>query len=499
MSKILKNLTSVYVSHGIAGITGLVSIPIVLKNLGTEAYGVYALCLVFLSQLGFLSLGISQTIMKSFIETKKDDQKFSEAITCVCILSMAIGLLGVGITALLTMIQQYDLPFCFKKLSPEYIPLILITGIIFFFQVISNALCSIEECKENFVKIGALDMMERILRNLGLIVISFICPKVVWALYVWVGVMLLKCIVLFCWGRKELICFKISSFSMSRSIQIISFGWKIGLTQGLGVFIATFDRVALGIFTPLETVGIYSAAFDLASRIQLLSNGANRVFYPRFVKMYHGNMQSLLRENYLTLQKILLYSLIIIPLFLIPFSKLIFINSADSQHLALIADVFSVLLFGFMLTGICNLPYNALLAFGQSKHTLIIHIIIAGMVAVLMPFAALWFKSRGVAYAYLFVHIIDFWLLNWFLEKTAPYIFQHNKVNMLCKTTVFILAVLCLSALSGLGLFCFKNTDYTLFLFLLTILGMMIHFFKTLEPYEQKYIKMFFRKTPSIN
>ena len=70
---------------------------------------------------------------------------------------------------------------------------------------------------------------------------------------------------------------------------------------------------------------------------------------------------------------------------------------------------------------------------------------------------------------------------------------------MLCKTTVFILAVLCLSALSGLGLFCFKNTDYTLFLFLLTILGMMIHFFKTLEPYEQKYIKMFFRKTPSIN
>ena len=75
-------------------IIALFILPLFIKNLGTELYGIWVISGITLGYLGIVDMGFTQGVMKHIAEaySKKDFLKFNKIINTAIILFFLIGL-----------------------------------------------------------------------------------------------------------------------------------------------------------------------------------------------------------------------------------------------------------------------------------------------------------------------------------------------------------------------------------------------------------------------
>src|ERR1041385_7623656 len=102
--KILKNICSGLFAQVWSGLLGLVVLPILVRGLGAERYGLLALSLVIIGFAAIADLGVGRAASKYLAEdfekneTSRTQQHISSALT-IC---TVMGIVGTAILALLT-------------------------------------------------------------------------------------------------------------------------------------------------------------------------------------------------------------------------------------------------------------------------------------------------------------------------------------------------------------------------------------------------------------
>jgi O-antigen/teichoic acid export membrane protein len=420
--RILRNIGSGLIAQAWSGVLGIMVLPILVRGLGAERYGLLALSLALIGFAAIADLGVGRAASKYLAEdferneTSRTQQHISSALT-IC------AVMGLGGTCILAWSTPFLVDHVLK--IPQHLArearIVMWTTSLGLLPVLLRisfdgtlaghhriAELSIGNILANTLKAGLSVAAVLTGRSIVGVVTANVCVSYLHAFGLWL------------YARRY--------FAGRVNIRL---GWnsqiarelvRLGLLSSASSFLAGilllyFDRFVIAVFLPLAALGYYSAAFDITSKQCYISSPIGQAFFPVFsgkskagpaeFQKYYFHATKMQAVGLTGLAAML--TVLARPLLTYWISRDIAINSTA---------VMGVLTLGMLLSSYANLPYIAILA--GSENPAACPKIFAIAFAAHVLFSLLLVKvagTFGVALSLLLAFAIAFLLSSWWVSK----------------------------------------------------------------------------------
>lgn len=429
-----RNLFAGLVNSVWTALIGLAVVPLYLKYLGIEAYGLIGLFVTTQAMLQLLDMGLAQTINRE-VARHSASGNFKEAgkllhILAVVYWSMA-GIIALSIMVLAPLIAGH-------WLQPRHLPqqtiehAVMLMGLVVACRwpigLYQGALIGAQRLTVS----SGINMLMATIGNLGAVaVLAFISPTIQ-AFFIWqacVGLVYAATMRRAAWrviGRSHE-----TRFDIDEVKRIWRFSVGMGSVAVLGLILTQLDKVILSKILTLEDFGRYTLAGVVASGLFLLIVPMFNTMYPRFSALVRQNKTEDIAKLYVQGTRLLGVILFPISLAVAFFSDdLIFVWIGNSELSANVGPIVSLLAIGTAFNGVMYFPYALQLAYGMTRLPLII---ISILIVVLVPLIILLTTSYGAiggAFAWLLLNgiylLFGTWLTHRYLLKglAGKWLFQ---------------------------------------------------------------------------
>jgi O-antigen/teichoic acid export membrane protein len=261
----------------------LVTVPIYLKLVGADRYGVLAIAWLLLGYFGLFDLGLGRATMYSISALKDGSAQDRADIFWTAVLTnVVMGVLG-GLV--LWGVSELFFDRVFKvaaDLKPEIsaavpylalsVPIATMTG------VLSGAL----QARERFLETNMISVLSTTLFQLFPLLVAWLRgPEL--------GPLLLAAVtargaaILVLWWRCHLLLTRGCRvrFDRAQIKELLGYGGWVTVTGLFGPILVILDRFAIGAVLGARAVAIYTVPFQLAQRIQIFPNALVTAVFPR--------------------------------------------------------------------------------------------------------------------------------------------------------------------------------------------------------------------------
>lgn len=341
----------------------LITIPLYLNLIGESRYGVLAIAWLLLGYFGLFDLGLGRATAQRIAALKNQHKsQYAEVFWTALTVNVLLGIIG-GILIWPVSIFFFDNYFIIEDvLRPELesaIPwLILAVPVATLSGVLTGALQGREAFLElNLVSMfGAilLQVLPLVLASMGfldlgiLLPVTFLTRLLVLALLFW------RC-------QKHIFGGYTFVFSRSAAKHLVHFGGWVTVTSIIGPMMVILDRFVIGALIGAKAVSYYTIPFQLSERTTVIAGSLSSALFPRFA--FGSEEQKLqLAKNSLQILIIILTPLICLGILIIdPFIRW-WITPEFAEKSVLVGQI---LLIGFWLNSLANIPYAQLQAKGR--------------------------------------------------------------------------------------------------------------------------------------
>jgi O-antigen/teichoic acid export membrane protein len=403
-----------------AGLNLLV-VPIYLKFLGLEAYGIIGFFVTMQALLGLLDLGLAPTINREVARGVASGD-LAHARNLLHTLSIAYCCMAAGIAVafyfLAPVIATYWLNS--NSLPPDTISHALaLMGFVIACRWPIGLYMGALMGKQRLAYSSTISMIMTTAGTLGAVAtLAFVSPTIA-AFFIWqaaVGLLYVAVIRAAAWravGRTGTIQFDIVGL---KNIWRFSAGMT-GVAIS-GVALTQLDKVVLSQILNLADFGRYALAGTLASGLYIFLTPVFNAIYPRMSMLVAtGETQSLV-DMYRNGTRLLLGLLFPAALAAIIFSEDFISLWTGNPNLATsVAPIVSLLLIGTSFNGAMHFPYALQLAYGLTRIPLLINaILLVTIVPVTIVFASR-YGAIGGAGAWAFSNTIYLFLGTWLTHR----------------------------------------------------------------------------------
>lgn len=412
----------------------LAVIPLYLKYLGMEAYGLVGFFATTQSLLQILDFGLAPTINRQLARFSASNEREEAATLLHTLAVVSWGMAGIIGVVLVLVGPTIASDWLNAKTLPEQTvshSMILMGAVIACRWPIALYQGALAGMQRLSVASGVNLVMITLANGGALIVLAHISPTIE-AFFIWQGVVgLLQALVMryAAWrvvGRPPQVVFQPQ---MLRSIWRFSAG-MIGLSFS-GLVFAQMDKVLLSRLLGLDRFGQYIVATVVASALTVFISPFYNTTYPRFSACLVAEDEVVLRRLYYSLSFVL--STILFPtamLLAIVGEDLVSIWTRNAELAHTIAPVIALLAAGTALHGTMYIPHALQLAFGKTRVPLAINFSLMIPMVPLIVVLALSYGGIGGALAWLILHFM-YVLLSTFL--THRYVWRGAGVNWLMR------------------------------------------------------------------
>ena len=418
---------------------GLIFIPVYIKFLGIEVYGLIGFFVVIQSLSNLLDLGIGLTLnreisMLSAGEAKNADKE-SDLLKTLEIIYWAIACAaGVVVIVISGSIARY-------WINPQNISRDMVEN-----AVRLMGLAVIMQFPFNFYQAGLTGLEKQVLVNVILIVVTtartagaaaalYFSPTI-YRFFLWqVAVSLVATIVtgFFLW-RSLPKSSRAPRFRYSMLKGVWRFSAVVSANMIIGAFLTQLDKIVLSKILPLKIFGYYMLGVAAAYSLWSIIVPVNTALFPQFARLVAKGDQAELRSLYHKASQFMAALLLPAAFLLIFFSRKILMlwtgNPAIADNACIIVSLLSI---GIVMNGLVNVPTSLQLAFGWPELMMYTNLIMAVALVPLMVILAVKFGVVGAScvwvilnsgYILLMVPIMHRRLLkeeqkNWYLKDTA--------------------------------------------------------------------------------
>jgi O-antigen/teichoic acid export membrane protein len=386
-------------------------LPLYIKFLGIESYGLVGFYSTLLGSMTILDLGLSATLNRELAKFKaenrspEDIRNLTFSLECIY---WGIGLMG----CLLIFFASNFISSHWLNL--ENLPAanvreaVILMGIVVAFQWPISLYDGGLRGLDGHVVNNTIIVITATVRAVGVIlVLKYLSPTVT-AFFIWQALLSCLYVVLmrFALWKKMPVFAERPKFSKSQ-LKLI---WRFaaGMT-GVGLitfFLAQIDKIVLSKILPLSQFGYYNLAFTIASSISLIVAPISLTFFPRFARLVAGKQEIELKKIYHQTCKFIAVIIFPVCFTLISFMKeilLIWTKSNDTaNNTYLLAQI---LLIGSMFNSLMIIPYNLIIATGWTKFTFYQNTIAA---IILVPLLFIWtnaYGALGASFVWLSVNV----------------------------------------------------------------------------------------------
>ncbi|MFI3221239.1 MAG: oligosaccharide flippase family protein [Methylococcales bacterium] len=408
-----KNVIANYVGQGWTALMGLIFVPVYIKYLGMEAYGLIGVFAMLQASLALLDMGMTPTLSREMarytagahsIESIRDLLRTMEVIAFIVAIFVGIGI-WLGAVWLGTHWLQTE-----KIQATVLIQAISIMGLVIALRFIEGIYRGAIVGLQKQVWLSLTGAGLATLRSVGaVLVLVWVAPSIK-VFFLWQGLVSLITIIIFIVATY---CYlPISKQSARFSVVQLKFIWRFAggmmVTTLLGIILTQIDKVVLSRLLNLEVFGYYTLAGTVAATINQLISPVIQAYYPRFTELVtQGNTDGLIKVYHQSAQ---LISVLIIPatLMLVFFGyKMLVLWTGNVILAENVAPLLSLLALGTMLNGFMHIPYLLTLAYGRTKFGVYQNFIAVILLVPSIIFATLHYGAMGAVWMWLIFNTIS--------------------------------------------------------------------------------------------
>ena len=413
-----QNITANFAGTFWQALMGLIFVPMYIKYLGMESYGLIGIFSTIQVMFGLLDVGLGSTLTREMARLSVLPNKEQETRNLVRTLetiywSIAI-VVGIVVASLSPLLAHYWVKP--GELSPTTIEqAFLIMGFITVFQMpigfYSGGLMGLQKQ----VLLNVINICMGTMRGAGAVIILWLVSPTIQAFLLWqIAISILNSMLfaLFLWRSLPR-----SESRAEFQLQLLKGVWRFSAGMGgisiLAVILTQLDKIVLSKLLPLEMFGYYSLASLIAMSLGRIFTPVFFSIYPRFTQLVSINDLEELKLLYHKCCQLIAVLILPIAVVVSLFSYEIILLwtqnpiTAEKAHL-----IVSIMICGTALNGLMNPPYALQLAFGWTKLPLYANLISVIIFIPMIIFSVSYFGAVGGAAAWLVLNIgyIFFWI-----------------------------------------------------------------------------------------
>lgn len=399
----------------------LAVVPLYLKYLGIEAYGLIGFFATTQAVLTLLDMGMAPTINREVARYSASGEirEAGKLLHTLAIVywGMAV-MIAILILALAPWISEYWLQS--RKLPPQTIShAVMLMGLVVACRwpigLYQGAIIGAQRLTVS----SSISIVMATISNLGaIIVLAFISPSIE-AFFTWQACIGLIYASIMRWGAWQVIGrTKGTRFDVDRlkSIWRFSAGMS-GIAVSATIF-SQLDKLILSKTLGLEEFGYYMLATVVAGSLYLVIMPMFNAIYPRLSVLVTTGETEKLTNIYRWGTCLLATMIFPITMVLAVFSEdLLYIWTGNLDLAQRVAPVVSILAIGSALHGVMFFPYALQLAYGVTRLPLTINTILMVILVPLTIFLSIKYGALGGAIAWLVLHVLYIFLGTWLTHR----------------------------------------------------------------------------------
>lgn len=398
-------------------IVGLVSIPLLIKNIGLERFGILTIVWAVIGYFSLFDFGLSRVVTSKVASLRRE--KKPEQIPLIFWSSLRLILIFTIMGAGLLFCLSFFPDLFAGKAAPE----VVMEGILCL-QLMALTLPAITltagfkgllEADHRFAELNKLQVLQGFLNftlplavsyltpNLGTIVISLATLRYVF--------FILHARLTF---RLEPRLKTISLLPLRESFPLIKEGGWFSISNIIGPIMIYFDRFFLAALFPAQTLAYYTTPFEIVSRIQIIPAALTRTLFPTFAKNRIGPETYRIYRRAVILMSALMGSIALIG---VPLARpaIGFWISKDFAEQS--SFILALLLIGFSINSIAWIPFTLLQSLGRPDLTAKLHLAEVPFYCALLYFLTTKFGLPGAAISWGIRSLVDLFVLLFLSRK----------------------------------------------------------------------------------
>ena len=371
---------------------GLAFVPIYIKYLGVESYGLIGIFTLLQAWLGLLDVGMTPTLsreMARFTGGAHEAQSIRDLLRSIEIIGFVIAIIIVsGIWAASGWLAS-------DWLKAEKLPVgvvaqaFTIMGMVSALRFIENMYRSSIAGLQRQVLLNIVSSSTATMRGLGAVGVLIWVSPTIEAFFVWQGILSIITVGLFAvvLYRTLPVAEHAARFSLAVLMEIKHFAGGMMAIAFLALLLTQVDKILLSRLLTLETFGYYALAGSVANALYMFPGPVTAALYPRFTELVARADFVALTATYHKAAQLVTVLMGTAAVMLIVFGDVVMTLWTGNPELSRqVAPLIAVMSMGTLLHGLMWIPYQMQLAYGWTSLTVKVNIF---AVLVIVP-AVLW-------------------------------------------------------------------------------------------------------------
>jgi len=403
MSLLKKNITANFVGNIWQAIMSLAFIPLYIKFMGVESYGLIGIFATFQAIFILLDMGLSATLTREMARLsvlpgrEQDMRNLTRSLEVIywCVAAF----IGIVIMAIAPFIAHYWVKA--GQLSPQTIEQALrLMGFVMAFQWPASFYSGGLMGLQRQVLLNAINIGMSTLRGAGAVLILWLISPTIQAFFSWQIIISIinTCLLAFFLWHKLPHTEKKATFQKQLLAGVWRFAAGISGITLLSVILMQMDKIILSRMLSLEMFGYYTLASMIAMNLYRIISPITTGIYPRITQLVSLDEQDGLKQLYH--KSCQFVSVLVLPVTIVVamFSYEILLIwtqnpvTAEKCHLLV-----SILICGTALNGLMTVPYGLQVAHGWTSLTLYVNLISVILLVPLMIYMTIHFGAFGAA------------------------------------------------------------------------------------------------------
>ncbi len=385
-----RNMFANYVGQIWRGIVGVIFVPIYIRYLGVESYGLVAIFAILQAGLTLLDVGMRPALsreMARFSAGQHTAQEIRDLLRSVELIAATLaGFMMLIIWSVSGWLATHWIHS--TSTSPETVSralsiMAIIIGLRFVESIYASSLGGLQrQITDNVISTIAATV-----RALGAIAVLVWLSPTIRAFFIWQSIVSL--VTVFIYGRAVYASIPHPGHSPSFSVKAVLSIWKFaaGMTMisGLAFLLVQTDKILLSRLLPLSGFAYYALAAALANSLYLLIAPITNAYYPKFTELVACRDMALLKAVYHEASQLVTVVMGGMALVLIVFSgRILYLWTGNPTLTSNASPLLAVLALGTLLNGLISVPYQMQLAFGWTSLAVTVNAIAVGAMVPLL-------------------------------------------------------------------------------------------------------------------
>jgi O-antigen/teichoic acid export membrane protein len=410
VSLVKRNIIANYGGRAWQAIMSLAFVPLYIKFMGIESYGLVGLFISFQTVFSLLDMGLSKTInweLAILSTSTKNAQEMRNFVRTLELPYWGVAfLIGLIVISLSWPIAHYWLNY--DNLATDVVQQsIMIMGIVMAFHwpisLYSGGLMGLQK----HVLLNCINIFFSTLKGVGAVLVLWLISPTIQAFFIWhifASMVFTTMTAVFLW-RSLPESEERSSFQKQQFLKVWRFTAGVTGISFTAILLTQADKIILSKILPLEMFGYYALATAVASTLYHFIRPVQSAIFPRFTQLVSLNDQSSLIRLYHKSCQCIALSILPAALVVSFFStEILLLWIGDPVTVENTHTLVSILIIGTAFNGLMNLPYAVQLAHAWTKLGLCTNLVATIILVPMVYFLARQYGVVGAACAWLFLN-----------------------------------------------------------------------------------------------